>query len=240
MNAAEDPPFDINTRSPRPMLSRDAGDNVDRSVGLAGGKPLNLEGRAPAEAPTGVRLRKLRSEDRRDEHLVGAGKRPRDHPGTRAGTRTRSAVRTPPRCASGLEARSPASVSATAVGWCAKSSCNRHAIRTPTTEPPLDAGKGEESSAIRVRADADFGGHRDRRGRIPHVRCRPSAARTRRTQPAAPQFEPGRRAGRLQIGPAIPRRRTLNVWTRDTALAARARAPGLSAPISNSPCEAPG
>ena len=165
-------------------------------------EPLRLQVAHQLRHRQAFGLRQLRAEDRRDEHLVGAGKRAREIVLEHAPARRRRAR---------LEHRPDARVR---VGGAQPGErfrdggrmvrevvVHRHAVRhADDLEPPLDAGKGAQSLGNPRRADADFRRHRDRRGRIAHV----VGADQRQLEhaerhPAAPHVEPGRRAGRLQI-----------------------------------------
>ena len=99
-------------------------DVVDRRRPRARDRPRAVQVAHQLRHRQPLGLRQRRAEHRRDQHFVGAARtRARSRPETRAGTTTPSAARTPPRCARRDSTRAaPASVSATAVGWCAKSS----------------------------------------------------------------------------------------------------------------------
>ena len=131
--------------------------------------------------------------------------------------------------APGFDARRPASVSATAVGWWAKSSYTVTPSAVPTTSSRrFTPANRRRPSAIRSDAHADLGRDGDRRQRVANVvRADERHLEAAKRRPAAPDLKPRRRDRPARDRrPASRRRRAVpNVSTRDTARALQRAAP---------------
>ena len=173
------PPLDIRTtRSPgaMPRATTVVDDVVDRRARTRADWPRSQVG---ARAATDSRSSsgRARAEHRRDDHFVGAGERPgevvlEDPPARRSRRGSNTAQM---RACRVRRAGAPASVSATAVGWCAKSS---NTVTPPAVanhlEPALARPRNAASpSRERRRVDA----RRRRRRRSPPARCARCARR---------------------------------------------------------------
>jgi len=235
----------------RPVLAHDGRDDVVDRLGFACGPD---RGRSDSRTSAGTESRsgfgKLRAKHRCDQHMVGG---PAEGPSRKSSWKIRRhevrgpRLEPPPQIrASGLEARRPASVSATRGRMMGEIVVDRHPRRpVPTNLEPAALTPAKPASPLDDPLDADLPGL----GRGP----RPAAVafrtfmraeewkhrRRQNGEPAAPHFEPRSTHPRALevVGPAqFPRPPPdRNVSTLDGA-GGRQRAPrpgSLSAPMSS-------